>query len=243
GASLNYIMTPGHTLRVSVSEATRNPIAIEQMADQHFEAGPVFEQVLLSNGNLAPERIRSVDFGYVGEFLTPELWLDTRVFHGRIRDLIVFSNIPVAGDNFNGIAENFSNAGRANLTGGELQLNYRPTPDTRLVVNYSYIDINSAEVGTSAPFHNFSALALHTLDNDVNLSAAFYFTSPMWGLDTATYIGAQRRLDLMLSAPFRTLSPDARVSVTLQSVLGSYQDFKYVNRFEPAILLGLETHF
>lgn len=242
-ASLNYVLSPGQTLRLSASSATRNPIAIEEMSDQHFTAGPVYEQVLLSSGGLVPERIRSVDLGYVGELDGPALWLDARVFHSRIRDLIEFYNVPVPYDNYDGKAENFANRGSANMDGAEVQLNYNPAPDTRLVFNYAWLNIDSSSVADSAPRHTVSALLLHTLGNGVHMSAAFYFTSPMSGLDTATYIGSQRRLDLMLSAPFTALSRDARVSLTLQSVLGSYQDFKYVNEFDPAILIGLETHF
>lgn len=242
-ASLNYILEPGRTLRLSASTGTRYPVAIEEDANQSFSAGPVVDQVLLSSGGLGPERIRTIDFGYVGDLGSPAIWLDARVFHSRIRNLIAYYNIPYPADNFDGKAQNFANRDRADLDGTELQINYNPSPETRLVVNYAYLNIASATVNSSAPHHNLSALLIHNLQNGVHLSAAFYFISHMSGLDTGTYIGAQRRLDLKLSAPFPQLSESARVSVTLQSALGSYEDFKYVNEFDPAILLGLETGF
>lgn len=242
-ASLNYILSPGRTLRLSASSATRYPVAIEEVSNQHFSAGPIVDQVLMSSGGLGPERIRTMDFGYVGDLGSPALWIDTRIFHSRIRDLIAYYNIPFPADNYDGKALDFSNRDSADLNGAELQLNYNPTPETRVVVNYAYLNISSKTVSTSAPHHNISALIIHNLPSGVDLSAAFYFTSDMYGLDTGTYVGAQRRLDLILSAPFTQLSSNARFSITLQSVSGSYQDFKYVNQFEPAILLGLDTTF
>ena len=236
-------MSPGRTLRFSIASATRNPVPIEEQSNQSFSAGPILDQVLLSSGNLAPERIRTVDFGYVGELGTPAIWLDTRVFHSQIRDLIAYYNIPFAADNFNGKAEDFSNLDSADLDGAEFQLNYNPGFSTHLIINYAYLHISSATVSSSGPHHNFSALLTHRLQNKVNLSAAFYFTSPIAGLDTGTYVGAQRRLDLKVSAPFPALSPHARIGITLQSVLGSYQDFKYVNVFEPAVLVTLTSTF
>lgn len=242
-ASLNYMISPGRALRLSIASATRYPVAIEERANQSFSAGPVIDQVLSSSGSLGPERIRTADFGYVGDIGSPALWIDTRVFHSRIRDLIAYYNIPYPADNYDGKAQDFTNRDSADIDGAELQFNYNPAPETRLVINYAYLNISSSAVGTSGPTHNFSAILMHSLQNGVMLSSAFYFTSHMWGLDTGTYIGAQRRLDLQLTSPFTTLSPQARVSITLQSVLGSYQDFKYVNKFEPAILLGLDTSF
>ncbi|MGH8372457.1 MAG: TonB-dependent receptor plug domain-containing protein [Gammaproteobacteria bacterium] len=242
-ASLNYILAPGRTLRLSASSATRYPVAIEEASNQSFSAGPVIDQILISSGGLGPERIRTVDFGYVGDLGSPALWIDTRVFHSRIRDLIAYYNIPFPTDNYDGKAQNFINRDSADLDGAEFQLNYNPTLETRLVINYAYLNITSSTVNTSAPHHDLSALLIHNLSGGIDLSAAFYFTSHMYGLDTGTYIGAQRRLDLKLSAPFTQLSDSARFSITLQSVLGSYQDFKYVNEFEPTILLGLDTNF
>ena len=48
---------------------------------------------------------------------------------------------------------------------------------------------------------------------------------------------------MLFRSPLPQLTPGARLSIILQSVLGSYQDFKYVNVFEPRILVQLSTPF
>ncbi|MDE2196087.1 MAG: TonB-dependent receptor plug domain-containing protein [Gammaproteobacteria bacterium] len=242
-AALNYTFAPGRTLRVSASSATRYPVVIEEDANQHFSAGPIFDQVLASSGDLGPERIRSYDLGYVGELHGPQLWVDARLFYSDVKDLIAYYNIPFPSDNFDGKAQDFANRDSAILSGAETQFNYNPTPDTRVIVNYAYLDITGASVSGSAPHHNFSILAMHTLSNGIDVSMGFYFLSSMSGLDTGTPIASQRRLDLRLAAPLPQLTPGARLSIILQSVLGSYQDFKYVNIFEPRILVQLSTPF
>lgn len=242
-AALNYSLAPGRTLRLSASSATRYPVIIEENANQHFSAGPIFDQVLLSSGGLGPERIRAYDFGYVGELAGPELWVDARLFYSELRDLITYFNIPFPSDNFDGKAQDFGNVAATNMSGAEAQFNYTPDPATRLIVNYAYLDISNPQYSASGPHHNLSALVMHTLASGVELSAGFYFLSRMNGLDTGTPVPATRRLDLRLSAPFPQLAAGARFSLILQSALGSYQDFRSVNEFEPKVIAQVTFPF
>lgn len=245
-AALNYSFQPDRTLRLGVSTASRNPLLIENDADQRFGTGPLFYQEFLTTGGLQPERITSYDFGYVGKLWNPSVRLDARVFENHIHGLIFTYDIPYVGPIQNNTYD-FRNKDYAISRGAELQLDWHLDAATRAIINYAYTTTSSGDVddtyAESTPRNNFSMLLMHTLDSGVSASLAYYYLSAIYGLDTGNRIGPQRRLDLHIAAPLPGGPPGATLGLTVQSALGSYVDFRQANVFEPRIYADLTVPF
>lgn len=228
--ALNYRLAPGHTVRVSVSSATRQPVLLEEQGFARFCIDPpdcnVFTQTFASSGGLDPEQITTSELGYVGQPLSA-LTVDLRVFRDRITRLIGAFSAPYAETPapFNdGEAYDFRNSDKATLTGSELQLDYHPRRDTRLMFNYANVLIDSTDVdavySNSAPRHNLSLLGLYDLGHGWQASAAFYYQDQMAYLDEdEQIIGPLRRLDLRLAWRFALPGASAEAALVLQNVL------------------------
>ncbi|MGD8573853.1 MAG: TonB-dependent receptor [Gammaproteobacteria bacterium] len=244
--ALNHSLSPSSSLRLGASRATRTPVVIEEHANQRFSAGSIFDQVFLSSGNLEPEKITSYELGYVSSLMHGRLDVDTRVFSDHISDLITYYPIPYP-DTFDGWALDFRNRDHATVRGAEMQLDYRPASSDRIVFNYAYTRLTSSDIdehySDSAPRHNVSILAMHHFDERWSGSAGFYYTSTMDGLDTGTTINPMKRLDLRLAWRPEGTRPGPEVSLVAQSVLGSYEDFRYDNLFDRRIFADIRIPF
>jgi len=223
--AVNYQFTPGHTLRAGISSATRQPVLLEEKANARFcfnAACSLFDQTYYSTGNLDPERIVASELGYLGRF-TPALTLDLRVFRDELQKLIAVYSVPYA--DYDGNTRNFRNSGKAMLTGSELQVNFQPAHDTRVILGYAnvLIDSNDADrtlYSKSVPRNTVSLVALQELGAGWQASSAFYYLDRMKYLDVSNPVGAQRRLDLRLARRFRLADSEAEAAIVLQNMLG-----------------------
>ena len=86
-ASLNYHLTPLHTLRIGISTATRSPAMMEAYINS---STPVFGGAYAPPATpLTPEKILSREIGYIGEFPSLAMTLDTRAYIDRVNDMII----------------------------------------------------------------------------------------------------------------------------------------------------------
>lgn len=244
--ALNYRLDAAHTFRGSISRAVRTPVILEDMANQRFSAGPVFDQVFFATGDLNPERITAYEIGYLGRYLNDTLTADMRLFYDKITDIITYYQPPYP-DPFNGVAYDFRNLDYADISGYETQLNYHPAYDRRLVFNYAYTRIESDDMdeiySQSGPRHNASLLGITHLYGDISGSLGFYYMSDYHGLDTGDPIPVTRRLDLRFAMPLEISRHNVEVSLTLQSVLGTYRDFRDENIADTRAYLGITGEF
>jgi len=81
-ASLNYHVTPEHTLRAGASVAYRSPVMFEQKSNTSytFSSSRPFRSV----GALRPERVFSKEIGYLGEFRKMGVSLDARIYQDQV---------------------------------------------------------------------------------------------------------------------------------------------------------------
>ena len=219
----NYQVLPGHTLRASVSSATRQPVLIEEKGNARFclnTACTLFNQAFYSSGNLDPERILSNELGYLGR-LSPSLTLDVRFFRDQVTRLISGFDDTYA-DHWDNEAINFRNRDKAMITGTELQLNWQPERSTRVILGYANVRIESNDLDSaysqSAPRNSVSLLGLQELGGGLLASAAFYYQDEMKYIDESS-IGVSRRLDLRLAQRFRLADGQAEAAIVLQNVL------------------------
>lgn len=86
-ASLNYHLTPLHTLRIGISTATRSPAMMEANIDA---STPIFGGAYAPPATpLTPEKILSREIGYIGEFPSLAMTLDTRAYIDKVNDMIL----------------------------------------------------------------------------------------------------------------------------------------------------------
>jgi len=223
--AVNYQFMPGHTLRAGVSSATRQPVLIEEKGNARFclnAACTLFDQSFYSSGNLVPERILASELGYLGR-LASTLTLDLRLFRDYVTRLIT------AYDGFyddslpDNEAFDFRNRDKAMITGSELQLHWQPEWNSRVILGYANVRIESndldAAYSKSTPRNSVSLLGLHELGDGLLASAAFYYQDEMRFVGEHP-IGALRRLDLRLAQRFRLSDVQGEAAIVLQNVLG-----------------------
>ena len=129
--SLNYHLLPQHTLRASISSATRNPMMAEMyMKTAH---GAYWTNAYAPPAkDLRPEKILSKEIGYVGQF--GALSVDGRIYYDKVRDIIMV-DAYVTGDPFNR-TDSFKNMFDATFKGLDISAKYH-WEDGKVTVNYS----------------------------------------------------------------------------------------------------------
>jgi outer membrane receptor protein involved in Fe transport len=215
-----------------VSSATRQPVLIEEQGNARFCLDPtctLFNQSFYSSGNLDPERILASELGYLGR-LAPTLTLDLRLFRDHVTRLITGFDGFYDDSLPDNEATDFRNRDKAMITGSELQLHWQPERNSRVILGYANVRIEShdldAAYSESAPRNSVSLLGLHELGDGLLASAAFYYQDEMRFVDERP-IGVLRRLDLRLAQRFRLADAQGEAAIVLQNVLGkqvSYND-------------------
>ncbi len=236
-AAINYHLTPNHTLRASISSATRQPVVLEEESFARFCLNPadptcaLFTQTFASSGGLDPEEITSGELGYLGQ-LAPSVTVDVRLFNDLVTRLIGTYDAPYPEPvpPGNGVAYDFRNSGKARIMGSELQLQWQPQPDTRVVFGYANVNIESnnaddAWYSRSAPRNSLSLLALRELGAGWNASGAFYYQDPMLFLDDDDLLDTVWRVDLRIARRFGLAGSSAEAALALQNLIDPQPDY------------------
>ncbi|TXI73274.1 MAG: TonB-dependent receptor [Dechloromonas sp.] len=161
-ASVSYHITPSNTLRIIASRAHRSPSLYEAYGDvRKFPIGgstPV-DRTYLGVSGLKPERVDTLELGYLGEWKSLRASLDIRFFHERIPNRIQITPYALpasAADDRDVMTDRLSTTlnntaypyGRADgafnnekvvIQGYEYQVRWQPFESTRLLYNHAYI--------------------------------------------------------------------------------------------------------
>jgi outer membrane receptor protein involved in Fe transport len=129
---MNYHVLPQHTLRAAVSSATRNPVMAELYLTTAKDAYWRDAYVPPAE-DLRPEKIRSRELGYIGQFGSYSV--DGRIYHEKVRDIIMVDGYADISDPSDP-KFSFKNLFEATFRGLDLSANYR-WEDGRVTVNYS----------------------------------------------------------------------------------------------------------
>ncbi len=269
--ALNYHVNPRNTLRIIASQAYRMPTLWEDNANLQawLSAGMIPVDIVYKTENdLEPERITSFELGYLGNFPEYGTTLDVRLFHEEIQDTIsdmhdVSISLP-PWQQFPGFegAGTYRNGGHATLDGLDLDLRYTPSPGNLIKIGYSLITLTGSQLKDDlsgsyiyrnlrehAPRHTLSLLGSFTLNQGIELSSAFYYTSVMtWGGD-GTDIPESTRWDLRIGKTFQFSESDLSVALVAQNLDGDTIDFydyasrNQLNNWESRLFLQMELHF
>lgn len=240
--ALNYHVTAHQTVRAEVSRATRTPILFEEQANLKFVAGPYTDQLGLSTVHLDSERIDAHELGYLLYWPERGTSLDVKIFHDLIRSIIRSEKICTDSladcllkygsvDNVDGNFNHFRNADHVAVHGLEFQVDQRLGAATRIVAGYAHTRITGHDsdpaLFQSAPVDSYHVLLMTQLPQDMAASVAYYQYGDMQYLDFGNHTVTQRRLDLRLAHAFRYDDNRLSLALTVQNLLGSYQDFYY----------------
>lgn len=242
--ALNYSLTPDHTLRVSASQAYRTPTFLEQdgyLVYRSTSGLPV--DVIFVPSDLDPERMRSHEIGYVGQFRRLKLRVDAKFFYDKVYDYIGNTEVPlpvgaelVSGGG-PGEARQHLNQGSAVLRGGEFQVEWRPTAAVRLVAQYAHVavstgdDILDTDVGESAPEDSYSLLASYDLGRGWAASVGVYHSDAMAWLGDGDPTPAFTRVDARLARAWTWQGHRMEAALVGQGLGGDYAEFRGTNIF------------
>jgi iron complex outermembrane receptor protein len=234
--ALNYRLHPHQTLRAAVSQAYRTPVYFEQDGDFSIQPLPLngFEppplQLFLGGGNLDPERVRSIELGYIGEFPRTAVTVDLRLYRDELEDLITDVILPPAPPpDTIPPTRTFINEQEATVTGAEAQLHWRPVRHGLLRLAYAWADVDSssADLVDSTPRHTLSLLGSYRFSERLSGSAAWYYVDDQLWLGAAgDTIPDYDRLDLRLAYRFRFGGKTAELSGVVQNLFDDYHDFR-----------------
>jgi iron complex outermembrane receptor protein len=257
-ASLNFKINSNQTIRFGISTALRTPNYLEDKFNTSIIVPrlapnlPYIAQYFSDTPNLKPERIISREIGYLGDF--GKLSLDTRVFYDDIHDYIksTINTSFVAPAGFVLIKQPrlFANAGDVNVKGVEAQVKWRITNDTRLLLNYAYVNIDGDEkqtannISMSMPRDTISALITHRLNPQWDASLAYYQTSEVAALGDGGLVGSAQRTDVRLARKFMADHFSGEVSAVVENLFNEqYQEFAPYNTLQRRARLNVRLDF
>lgn len=225
----NWHFQPGHTLRISQSQATRTPSVYEKRVEEYAQ----------TNGfpNLPtqlPERVESSDIGYLGKLGGVDV--DFRLFRDVYSDLIA--------DRTDALKHNNLNSGSATVKGFETQLKWNISERTRLIYALSHAIVASPNVDripytNSAPTNNQSLLLSHRFDSHWSASLAGYQVSETHFSRTdydpaqgrGYFIESFRRWDSRLAYSFNTGGTKGELALMVQNLSDKdYFEFRHDNQ-------------
>lgn len=255
---LNWHVADGHTVRVGVSNGFRPPSAYEKYAAVRYYGfdGSFLQTTVEAKGNVASERISSQELGYNLNLQNLGVSGDLRLFNDRITDGIASPYIHPFGPHKDD-PKDFANIDNFNITGAELQINWRPTAATQIFFTESWTDISGVPPGLTeydqrgfrvshgAPRLTGSLTVMHTFSSGFSMSLMHQRTEETAlmsnggksnGYDPLYSMG---RTDLRLAKAFRIGVSKAEIALTGQNLDMPYRDGDSKFLFDRRTLLTL----
>ncbi|MCK9387100.1 MAG: TonB-dependent receptor [Sulfuritalea sp.] len=262
----NFHVTPDHTLRAGVTKSWRTPAFYELRADSRLfnqapgvvllglfpvpvgTQAPVVGWPYLSSGTVRAESLISHEVGYLGYIRQANLRIDARAFVERINDRIMAETRTIPNPAYPLLpytSYDFVNRPGPHLHGFEYQFDWRPLPDTRLILSEMHIrsEIGSAaDEAREAPFRNTALTWLQSLPGGFEFSAISTASTPFkWS--GGDLINTPRRLDVRLGKPFALGATRGELSVTVQAINGGSQIYQLNQRFDRRAFATLRLNF
>ena len=227
-AAINYTLAEGHTLRLNLSQAYRSPTFFEQQGNLSFytTTGILFTRLTAPSSPLRPERIRSREIGYVGQYAGLRMQLDVKLFHDTIHHYINDGGRPAQSDN----RDDFT------VRGGDVQLSWQPVPAFRLSAQYARTFIDAApsvdrDLNESTPRDLFSLLARYDLGRGWSASTGVYGSGRVKWLDQGDVTQPYTRVDVRLARRWKWQGHEVEAAVVGQNLGEDYSEFRKENVF------------
>ncbi len=226
---LNWHFAEGQTLRYGVSQAFRPPSAFEKFSNVRYYLGDVLlDSTKVARGGVKPEKILAREIGYLGYFPELRLNLDVRIFDEEVRGFInkINYNLPGSGV-LDSNAIDYVNSENFNIRGIEYQLKWQPWRGGQLVLGQSFSSSDQFISGNypKLPFASTSLMVTQKLPGGMDLSVMYQQVDPTHFAGVDMPAPAMSRTDLRLAMPLRLGAKRGEVSLVVQNLGPSYQDY------------------
>lgn len=236
----NWLLAPGHTLRFGATESVRAPNLSEYVADiRHYTTdGALYQHEYAATGKVQPEKLKSIELGYVGRLSDYRLTFDVRLFREQLDDFIV-ARLPSQRHRETGKrARDYLNYTDLLVTGGEYQIRWKPAGDTELWLNQTFTETKWDNVNYQIsderrpPRHHTTIAWFQRLTQQLELSVIHERLGGMtWRYDR-DWMPFSYRTDVRLARTFRLADSKAEAALTVQSLEGDQDAFLVSRGFE-----------
>lgn len=243
--AVNWLASDSRSFRASASRSYRvfnllaRNINVHWVDTTGFDWGQALVSVL--QDNFTPEQITGYEIGYTESWIDHRLFLDLRVFHEELDD-------PGMDASLDGTTIWRDEGGGWDTTGLEIQVDYRPTRDTRFVGAYSLADIDG-KIGTgldengevneyrslddTAPNQTLSLLLSHRFTPQWRASLALYHMDEVRWLGGGSEVDDYTRLDFKLTRDFELGDTGGQVALIAQNLTDDkYSEFRNPGRHD-----------
>jgi iron complex outermembrane receptor protein len=254
---VNTKITDGHTIRVAMSESWRLLYLGEQNLGTalHLQDRTAIDQIQLTPQRLNPERLRSYELGYVGEWFSGELSTEIKVYQEKYEQEVEYTFDPTYPELisiFNPGTVLSVNGGATNIAGIETGIKWQLSSSSRLWVSYAFSEVDQdclaqafrcGAKNDATPRHTASALISHNFGQGWEGSLGYYYLDDMswivWGDDLESY----DRMDMRIAKSFTFSGSSLKVELIGQNLGADYHEFKRNNVFETRTFIRATLQF
>lgn len=241
-AAISYTLTPGHIVRLGVSQAYRSPTFLEEEGNQVFRlaSGSILDVVTIPSNGLKPERVRSHELAYLGRWAEARVEWDVRLYRDRIVDFIGQEKGDFVTDGLLRPNEfRYGNIGTVDAHGGEIQLRWRPSQQWDVSAHYArvYLDADTSvnnfneDIPLSAPRNSWGLLTRYRFAGGWEASVgAWHYDDTKWlseGDDVQNYT----RIDARLARRWMWQGREVEAALVGQNLGEDYVEFRDTNVF------------
>lgn len=244
-AMLNWRVAEGHTLRYGVTQAFRPPSTYEKYANvRYYLGGTLADSTDVARGSVVSEKVQTREIGYLAELPGKTFSLDVRVYEEDVRGVIKRLQYTLPGSGNGDQVFDYTNSEDFNIHGYEYQLKWKPWQDGQVIYGQSLVD-STQSVG-SGPVRAYGTQSLMLMQR---LPAGYEFSLMYFEADATHFPGedqaapAMSRTDIRLARSMRLGGKRAELSLVVQNLGASYQDFVPAFRYyqQTYLMLKLEN--
>jgi len=235
-----------HTIRLSYSEANRNPILFELFGRQAFKlndpAFSAFSPLIFAepNPDLKPEQIHSFEISLNSQF-SPQLETDLKLYQYKITKQI--TTITTAAS----LNQYINSPSGTKATGLELAISYKPFSGFFIKSGLNIINAASIEEDFDNSFPDKTAFILvhYDINQYHSISGNYHYTSDFnWVGSLKNALTSSNKLDLRYAYHF-TVNQNTYMTLEVigQNLLSDYLDFADSNIQSRSLFLKLSNHF
>lgn len=232
--ALNHHINNNNTARISYAESTRSPFVLEEFTNYVVDIPDLGPDISIWSdlSDLKPERIRTLDIGYISVLNNKATQVDMRIYKNWLTDIITIDASLGTGG--------FLQGDEFNMTGFEATLSHK-FKNTKAIINYANSKIkagnlqhgNKSYYETGGPENIISLLVNHNFGGEVSGSLGYYYTGSYQQLCCEVQQqDSRKRIDLTLTKPFKWGGYNSKIKLVLQNVTDEKINTRLFNSYE-----------
>jgi len=260
--STNFHFDPQNTVRIGVSRAYRTGSIQNYRGHEETPIPnvgpykPYYEFVYVGDPEMPAERLDTVEVGYLGDWRDWRSSLDVRLFSEKVSNRLYKVDLGSS----SAIPRSTVPIQDVQIVGLEYQFKWQPFESTRVIFNQTFARITSEFLSSALALPNseLTTVKQQNITDFTNNSMPSRSTSAMWiqklplGLEFSLMAYAQqamqwssntvslkyRRVDTRLGYPFRVGALGGELALTIQSLNGAHNEYKWPRTDDPNQLDG-----